>query len=361
MRIGLLLDPYGEDTPAGLGRYIYEFAKALVAENTEDTFTFFTRNSTAVSITGNVERTVVLPPTKLWLMKGRELDETLDCHVFFTPVIPLFFRPKRLIVCVPDFAYLELPNQSMRQTVEAWFLKRLHARALRKADVIVAISHATKESLLAHFNVSAERVTVIHLGYVVQDVSSVAITVPDKFFLFAGVFKERKNVQRVIQAFSLFNSLHPGYHLVLTGKKKGNYYDSLVQIVDEGGLQDSVHFLGYVTDGELAYLYQNTIALVFPSLIEGFGMPVLEAMHAGAPVITSNTGALAEVAGQAALLADPRDTRAIAAHMTTLIENDTLRKTLIFKGKERIRAFTWEKTALELLSLIRNGTNVVVT
>ena len=352
MRIGLLLDPYGEDTPAGLGRYVYEFAKALVAENREDTFTFFTRNNTTVSITGTVERTTVLPSLRLWLMNGKELDETLDCHIFFTPVIPLFFRPKHLVVIAPDFAYLELPHRSIRQTIEAQFLKMLHARAFRKADAIVAISHATKASLLAHFNIPTEHVTVVHLGYVVQNVSPVVISVPEKFFLFAGVFKERKNVRRVIEAFASFNMSHPGYHLVLTGKKKGDYYDSLVHIVQEHGLQNSVHFLGYVTDGELAYLYQHTVGLVFPSLIEGFGMPILEAMHAGAPVITSNTGALAEVAGDCALLANPHDASDIASKMSTLVTDPTLAPALREKGSRRVLGFTWEKSARELSVLI---------
>lgn len=352
MRIGLLLDPYGEDTPAGLGRYVYEFAKALVTENKNDSFTFFTRNNTTVSLTGNIERTTVLPSSRLWLMSGKELDETLDCHVFFTPVIPVFFRPKRLIVIAPDFAYLELPQRSLRQRLEARFLKFLHARAFQKADVIVAISHATKASLLTHFRVPSERVRVIHLGYIVQNVPPVLVSVPKKFFLFAGVFKERKNVERIIRAFGVFTQTHPGYHLVLTGKKKGDYYESLVRIVEERALQDSVHFLGYVTDGELAYLYQHTLALVFPSLIEGFGMPVLEAMHAGAPVITSSTGALAEVAGGAALLVNPLDSNDIATGMGVIVENESLRESLILKGKERIHTFTWEKASHELSLLI---------
>lgn len=352
MRIGLLLDPYGEDTPAGLGRYVYEFAKSLIVHSSEDVFTLFTRSDTKVTLTKKIERVTILPTTRLWLTKGTLMDESLDCHIFFTPIIPILFRPKRLIVCAPDFAYLELPQRTWKQKMNACALKLLHRRALKKADVVVAITQATKDSLLQHFPLTPDKIVVIHLGYIVQNEEPVSIEVPEKYFLFAGVFKERKNVQRVIEAFNIFSKTHPEYHLVLTGKKKGNYYDLLVEQVVHSNLTDRVHFLGYVSDGELAYLYQHTQALVFPSLIEGFGMPVLEAMHAGTPVITSDRGALAEVAGGAALLANPFEVESIAKAMKRLVEEPGISDSLIIEGHKRAQQFGWDKSAYELMTLI---------
>ena len=176
------------------------------------------------------------------------------------------------------------------------------------------------------------------------------LPVPENFFLFAGVLKERKNVLGIVRAFSLFHATHPNFFLVIAGKKEGAYYKSVVRLVAELGIDSHVRFMGYVSNEELAYLYAKATALVFPSLIEGFGMPVLEAMHAGLPVVTANTGSLAEVAGDAALLVDPRDPSDIAGALSSLAHDGALRDSLRARGYARAAQFSWEQSARKLLA-----------
>ena len=168
------------------------------------------------------------------------------------------------------------------------------------------------------------------------------------------MLKARKNVLGVISAFAEFAANHSDYFLLIAGKKGGGYFAECEALVEKLNIGDKVQFVGYVTDGQLAALYRKAEALVFPSFIEGFGMPVLEAMSAGLPVITSNTGALAEVADDAALLVDPYNPADIARAMAEYADTPSLRDTYILKGRERVKSFSWSAGAEQFLRLIKN-------
>lgn len=357
MRIGLLLDPYGEGSPGGLGRFVFELAKTLIQNSPEDTFMLYTKEDTLPTFKTGNWKSKALNVKRIWLSAGRSLDATLDCYVFFTPIIPFFFRPARSIVFALDFAYMELPGGTLQQKLQTFFLKQLHGRSFARASHIVAITQATKDLVVKYFGISPDKISVIHLGYVVSTVTPEFLEVPEKYFLFAGVLKERKNVHGIVKAFAPFHKEHPEFRLLITGKKTGTYFESLQRLVRELGIADFVVFLGYVSDAQLAYLYQHAEAFVFPSLVEGFGMPVLEAMHAGVPVITSHRGALAEVAGDCALLVNPEDTGAITRGMQELANDPLLRQRLVTQGRERARLFTWEKAALKLHTVIYRVSN----
>ena len=335
MRIGMLLNPYGEKSPGGLGRYIFEITHALEAAAPNHSFIRYYKKGK-------------LP---VWLMGARGMDQTLDAYIFFTPIIPFFLRSKRSIVFALDFAYWSM-RSSWREELSARLLFFLHKCALRKADVVVAISEETKQSVIRLFGISAERIKVVPLSYVPLGEKKDALPVPDYFFLFAGVLKERKNVAGVIRAFSLFAQSDNSYELLIAGKQEGVYAESLLRLVCELGVEKRVRFLGYVTDAQLAYLYSKAQAFVFPSFIEGFGMPVLEAMNAGLTVITSSRGALAEVAGDAALLVDPACPEDIATAMGQIADDAGIRKEFIEKGLVRAAQFSWQKTAGEILEII---------
>jgi len=279
------------------------------------------------------------------------MDRTLDAYVFFTPIVPFFLRPKRSIVFALDFAYWRL-RSSWREEFSARLLFFLHRRALRCADAIVAISEETKQNVIRLFGIPAERITVVQLSYVPLGEKKDPLPVPENFFLFAGVLKERKNVAGIIRAFALFAASNKTHELIIAGKQNGAYAQSLLQLACDLGVKERIHFVGYVPDAQLAYLYSKAQAFIFPSFIEGFGMPVLEAMHAGLPVITSKRGALAEVAGNAALLVDPRSPQEIATAMEHIAGDADLRKELIEMGLARAAQFSWLKTAGEILEII---------
>ncbi len=358
MKIGLLLHPYGEKSPGGLGRSIFEMAKNLVELDRQNSYTVYFKDEgmPRPPFAGAHWTYKGLGSRALWLTGAFGMDRSLDAYVFFTPVIPFFLKPKRSIVFALDFAYWKM-RRSWREKLSAGMLFLLHKYALRRADAVIAISEETKQDVIRLFGVPEERITVIQLSYVPLGEEKEALPVPDDFFLFAGVLKERKNVAGIIKAFAVFARNNRSYNLLIAGKQGGAYAESLTQLARELGVEERVRFIGYVTDGQLAYLYSKARALVFPSLIEGFGMPVLEAMHAGLPVITSSTGALAEVAADAALLIDPRDPAGIAAAMARIATDAELRGVLKEKGLSRSTQFSWQKTAREILEIITRVTH----
>ncbi len=340
MKIGLLVDPYGEKSPGGLGRAIFEMARALQGADSKNTYTVYTKKGMGVR--------------SLFLQGARALDRALDLHIFFTPIIPLFFFPRRSIVVVHDFAYLELPERSLKEKLKSLVLYCAHALSLWKATKIVAVSNSTKENTVRHFGVNPDKIEVIHNGYVAFAGALEPMPVPEHFFLFAGVLKERKNVAGIIRAFALFAGGNATHELLIAGKRSGAYAESLVDLARELGVVRRVRFLGYVSDAQLAYLYSKAQALVFVSFIEGFGMPLLEAMHAGLPVITSNNGALAEVAGDAALLVDPASPGGIAKAMGSMAGDRSLREALKEKGYVRAKQFSWDENTRGFLKVIRS-------
>jgi glycosyltransferase involved in cell wall biosynthesis len=350
MTIGLVLNPFDEERPSGLGRAVAALTNALMIESPHDSFLLYTKKTPhhEVSFPGSAWKIVALGDRASWL-EGLRSAPLSHVYVFFTPVMPLFFKPKKSVVIVHDLGYLELPTRSVRELWNRFVLRVRHMSAVRHATHVVAVSEATKRDIIKHFGIPKEKITVIYDG--TNDFSRVVRepvpTLPERFFLFAGVVKERKNVLNLIQAFA---KLQGTEHLVIAGKTEGKYAEKVR--MEAAKLCGRVHFLGFVTDGQLGELYHRALAFVYPSLVEGFGMAVIEAMTCGAPVITSNTPALKEAAGTAALLVDPFDTNALAAAMQRIIEDPSLRADLARRGRERSAQFSWSRAGQELRTLL---------
>lgn len=232
----------------------------------------------------------------------------------------------------------------------------LWRRSVHWASHVITISSYSKQQIVQHFDVPPEKISVIPLGVdqrwfgpLASDVIGQTLRrygLPDQFFLFVGTLQPRKNIARVIEA---YRSLRPGVSnrvpLVIVGGA-GWQCEQIVDALVSGAYGRSVVWLRHVPDDDLLALVKAATALVFPSLYEGFGLPVLEAFAAGTPVITSNGTALPEVAGDAAMLVDPRDTGAIAAAMLDVLENPELVNSLREKGYLRARAHSWDATAV---------------
>jgi glycosyltransferase involved in cell wall biosynthesis len=353
MNIALILDPYGEKTPGGLGRAIFEMAKSIIESDPTHSYTVYVKQApqTPPNIGGKWQLKR-LEMRSLFFSIPRMLSRRHDIYLFLNPIVPLFFFPKKSIVVVHDFAYLEIGGRTIQEKFKTGALYLAHWLSLHKATKIVAVSHAAKESTIQYFGVDQKKIQVIYNGFIASESASEAIDVPNHFFLFAGVLKERKNVHGIIRAFAEFQKNHKDFFLVIAGKCEGTYAEAAVALAKKLGIAEQVKFVGYVTDAQLAYLYTKAVALVFPSFIEGFGMPILEAMDKGLPVITSNTGALAEVAGDAALLVNPHNPDTIAAAMMRIASDPQLKAALIERGNERARQFSWEKTAQQFHRVI---------
>jgi glycosyltransferase involved in cell wall biosynthesis len=210
-------------------------------------------------------------------------------------------------------------------------------RAAEMSDVIIAVSRFTADHVMELLGVPAERIRVIHHGVHIPEEATEAPR--EKLVLFAGAIQKRKNVARLVKA---FERLPGGWRLALAGSGEGYGAAEELRAVEESARRADIDVLGYVSREALEALYAQASIFAFPSLDEGFGMPVLEAMAHGVPVITSARSALPEVAGGAALLVDPFDTEALGDALVTLAGDDARRCELARLGRERARGFTWE-------------------
>lgn len=354
MKIGIFLHPYGESEPAGLGRAILDLTAALIAVAPSDTFVILVKGNPVSPPSFPGTNWSVIPCGGGWQWRDRGLAKApkADAYLFHTPVMPLWRRAKKSVVIALDFAYLHARARSIRDVFRRLFLFWAHAAALEACSRIIAISDATRRDVIRFFRINEEKVTTVHFGF--REICGgyeERYDAPEKFFLFVGVMKERKNVLAIVKAFARFASAHPEYHLLLVGKTEGEYGDFLKREAGRSSVAERIRFLGYRNDAELAYLYRRAAALVYPSSLEGFGFPVLEAMACGTAVIASRASSLPELAGEAGLLVNPDDIGEIAAAMSLIADDPALRTDLIAKGNEQVKKFSWEKAAGEMLKI----------
>jgi glycosyltransferase involved in cell wall biosynthesis len=268
------------------------------------------------------------------------IHRQLHSNLLFSPIpeAPLFF-PCRYIVTVHDLIPLRFGKPFSRLTT---YFRYYIPQVLHQAEHIICNSESTKQEVMEFFGISSQKITSTLLAYDRSHFHN--LNLPESnYFLYIGRHDRHKNLHRLIQAFSTL-SHHQDCELYLAGPADDRYTPDLKILVRELGIEQRVKFLDYIPYAELPSLMNRALALVFPSLWEGFGLPALEAMACGAPVITSNLSALPEVTGDAALLIDPYDVGAIADAMQTLVDSSHLRGKMRVDGLERAELFSWERT-----------------
>ena len=292
---------------------------------------------------------------------ARRLAERVDVFHSTDYRIP---RLSRTPVCATLFDAIPLSHPEWANARLRGFKNVLLRRSAQWADHVIAISHAMVPDLVEYYGLDAKRITVTPLGvdarwFVAESASRIAAVqarhaLNPGYLLFVGTLQPRKNVERIIAAFERMPAqTTAGRQLVIAGKA-GWRVDDLVATLREGAARGQVRWLEYVDAGDLRALYQGAAAFVFPSLCEGFGLPVLEAFASGTPVITSTTTSLPEVAGDAALLVDPLDVDAVAAAMAAIVDDAGVAARLRAAGLERARTFTWARCADETVSVLRS-------
>jgi len=301
--------------------------------------------------------------------KHSNLDRALaGVNVFHCSDV-LLHKPQGVptVITVHDLSTLLFPELHVQDTVEMHEKKTHFVRNL--ADLIIAVSENTRRDVIEHLGVPPERVHVVYEAagehfQPIKDAHTVGTLThryglqPNNYILTVGTLEPRKNQIRLVEAFHLLSQrgITQGLKLVLAGRK-GWLYDNLFQRVTELGLTKDVIFTGVVPDKDLPALMSGALVFAYPSLYEGFGLPVLEAMACGVPVVTSNVSALPEVAGDAALIADPHDVESLAEAMRRLIENESLRTTLRNKGLTQAARFSWKRAAQETLKAYSSVVN----
>ncbi len=263
-----------------------------------------------------------------------------------TVTAPFFFRPDaKVVMTVHDLVPLLFPEWQTRRRV--LYFKYILKHRFRFVDRFIAVSHSTARDLIHHFNIPENKIDVIHEG--VSEQFKPGSASREEFILAVSTLEPRKNFNRIIEAFvSLREKEKTRDRLVIVGKE-GWLFDDIMRF--PAAFQDDIDFTGYVSEAELIRLFQTARCFVYPSMYEGFGLPVLEAMACGCPVITSDTSSLPEVAGDAALLVDPYKVEDIEDAICRLTNDPAMCAELSAKGIRRALEFSWRRTAQQTLDV----------
>ncbi len=290
---------------------------------------------------------------KILLLYGRLIQKEYD--LYWQPnFIPLEgIKAKKIVSTVHDFSFYLQPEWHPSERLD-YFNKHFWSQ-VKQSDWLITGSNFSKQEIIEYLEFDANKITVIYHG-VDHDLYKLyhkdqleefkrRQNLPDKFILFVGSIEPRKNLLTLLKACAQLNENKvDNIPLVLVGFK-GWENDEIMQIINQN--KKNIIYLGYLSDIELAYIYNLAQVFVYPTLYEGFGIPPLEAMACGTPVITSDTASLPEVGGDAVLYVDPYDINDISQKLDLLLSSQTMQKDLIEKGLRRAKDFTWEKAAKE--------------
>lgn len=281
------------------------------------------------------------------LLAHQQRVDLLHSMAFALPAV----LPAPAVVTVYDLSFMHYPRSF--PTLQRWYLRWQTAQACRRARRVIVISQSGRQDVQHYFGVPPQRVDVITPGVDEVYVSPLPQAVadfrrrrqlPERFVLHVGTLQPRKNIPLLLEAFARLPL--PQVHLVLVGGK-GWLYEEIFARVSQLGLQGRVHFAGYVPDAELPLWYGAAQLLVLPSLYEGFGLPLVEAMACGCPVLAANVSSLPEAVGEAGLLFAPQDVDELAERMTAVLQDEALRATMVAKGLAQARQFSWERAGVE--------------
>lgn len=371
MKISIELQPCLKNK-SGIGVYAYELTKRL--QNYKDItlegniFNFFNRNDIANDIERlDIKKSVwKLFPYGIYRRVWRYIPikynylfrEKSDIYQFFNFIVPPNISGK-IITTIHDLTYILYPDTmapSNRKRLE----KDMH-HTVRNVDYIITISENSKKNIIKYLGIDGSKIEVIYPGVdetykkLLNDDEITVVknkyNIAGKYLLYLGTLEPRKNVETIIRAYNCYKKANnDNLKLVLAGKK-GWLYDSIFKLVKELELEEDVIFTDYIDDEDKAPLYQGAEIFLFPSLYEGFGMPVIEAMASRTPVITSNSSSLPEAAGDAAIITEPLDYKSISDSIERILMDDELRETMINKGIEQADKFDWDVSAEKLRNI----------
>jgi glycosyltransferase involved in cell wall biosynthesis len=360
---------YIADHYPGIGRYTYNLAARLPELAPDTDFVLF-HDPRLLNTRYDLERLALNPNLRLLPVdvsprslqeqyRLRSLARDLSLELLHSPyyVLP-YWLDCPSVVTMYDLIPLLYPQHLPRRWT-AWIFRATASLAVRRARHLIAISESTKRDLVRLLSAAERKITVTHLAadqrfrpldrqewqYAIS-----AYGLPERYILYLGINKPHKNLPFVVQ---VFHELRTDAKLVLAGKEDPRY----PQVREEARrlrLGERVVFLGDVPEKDLSPIYNGAEVFVFPSLYEGFGLPVLEAMACGTPVVCSNSSSLPEIAGNAAISLDPADTGAWVAALTEVLESEELRAELRKRGLEQAERFSWQKTARETLEVYQS-------
>jgi glycosyltransferase involved in cell wall biosynthesis len=360
----------------GTENYSLNLIRELLAQGQDRRFRLYFNQAPATGLFPEGTEGRVIPFPRLWThlrLSWEMLSDPPDLLFVPSHVLPLA-HPRCTAVTVHDLGYHYYPEaHTTFQNIYLRWSTRYNAGA---ATRVLADSEATRQDLIRYYGTPEEKIAVVYPGRdenlgPVDGAESLAglrarYGLSDSYFLYVGTLHPRKNLVRLVQAFaSLLQTLaatsnhsNDELQLVLAGQK-GWYYEEIFAEVRKLGLTERVVLTGYVPDADLGGLLSGALAFVFPSLYEGFGLPVLEAMACGTPVVCSRVSSLPEVAGDAALLVDPLETDEISQALNQIVVDQGLRRVLVERGFQQVQLFSWRRCAQETLQVLEDAAHAV--
>jgi len=262
------------------------------------------------------------------------------------------------VVTIHDLIFLEIP--SLYQFIDRKIYYKKFAHACKVADKVIATSNQTKKDIVRHFGTNENKIEVVYQSCneifkskVPQEEAKLVLQkhkIPENYILNVGTIERRKNALNIVKALYYFNL---DTTLIIIGRKTP-YYKEIKTYVDEHSLHDRVKVLSNVSNEELPAIYQNCKAFVYPSLYEGFGIPVVEAFYSGVPVITADNGSTAEISGDAALHVNALNSKSVGIAIRSILESPELSDSLIRVGNERAKLFDRETVTKNIMSIYKN-------
>lgn len=354
----------------GIGEFAFETLRGIIEQGKEKhTFVIYLKQQPLPHMpeTSDIVRYEVFGPNKFWTQFALPLRLFLSSKkpdVFFTPShYGPRFSSVPLVLSVMDVSYLHFPELFKKS--DLYKLKSWTAYSVKKATTILTISESSKNDIIHEYRVKPEKVAVVYPGikptptltphvYPMEELFY-KYKISKHYLLYVGTLQPRKNITRLIEAFSLLlkddDLLKKDLQLVIIGKK-GWLYEEILEAPEKYDVVKSVKFLDFVPDEELKEMYRHAQCFILPSLYEGFGLPVLEAMQYDCPVITSNISSMPEAGGDAALYINPEDIHDMKNKIKKVLTDEGLRKEMIKKGKEQIKKFDWQESAKKTLTIL---------
>lgn len=352
----------------GIGRYLINFLEWAARERPETEFFLYSNQFTGFTLAAPNFKIVVIPEkaTFVWDQVLLPLRLKKDrVHVFFSPYYKApVFSPCPTCVTIHDLLFLEMYHSGAKEKIKNFLFLLLAGIISRRTARVITDSHFSREDILRRMRIGREKVEVVYINtsknlYPEEDRNELERVrrkygAGDRYILYIGNFKAHKNIGKLVEAFRLLQKEEglKDYNLVLGGKKDA-HSTAMEKMISEQGLEGRVRFTGHLEEGDLRGLYSAASLFVFPSLYEGYGLPVMEAMACGTPVACSNRTSLPEIAGAAAVLFDPEDAEEMANAIKSVITDDGKRRELIQKGLERVKKLN-EKPCPERLFEIIN-------
>jgi len=361
-----LLSLSGNYRSAGISWYIYNVLKNLGQAAPDLQLTAFLHEAQFQDdyISTNISRWPTQRPAVriMWeqmaqpYLLSRNQPDLYHAMAFVAPMI----TPCPFVITVYDLTFLRYPEAF--RPFNRWYLRYFTTYSVKRAQAIIAISESTRQDVINLIGKPPDQVHTIYCGAdpSFRPLPSNEIEtfrqsqqLPQAFVLYLGTLEPRKNVAGLIRAYATWYQQDPQAPLLVIAGGKGWYYQQIFELVETLGLVDKIYFPGYIPQADLALWYNAASLFVYPSYFEGFGLPVLEAMACGTPVITSNTSSLPEVAGQAAMLVDPKQPIALTVAMQQIMQSSEKRQLMRQAGVKQATQFRWEKTAQETVAIYR--------